>query len=327
MRHKTLDVKRNIISIPEIINFPNHHSIFPLPFYYSLFTTHNLQLQLLKYRKLPLSTRTFTLILREKEIMRSIWNGSISFGLVSIPIKMYSASEDRKLDLDMLDVHDNARIRYKRVNEETGKEVEWKDIVKGFKKDDTYIVLDKEDFEKANMKKSKTIDIEEFVEESQVSDLLYKSPYFLEPQKEGGKSYNLLRDALKKTEKLGVATFVMRQKEHLSLIGVYKNALVLHVIRFADEIRDPADLKLPSTKVSKKEVDMALSLIENYTTDFKLDKYKDVYNKQLMKIINNKASGKKTKTKKVDTTPTAATDLMAKLKASLEKKKKKTKAS
>ncbi|MDX1783431.1 MAG: Ku protein, partial [Aequorivita vladivostokensis] len=184
--------------------------------------------------------------------MRSIWNGSISFGLVSIPIKMYSASEDRKLDLDMLDVHDNARIRYKRVNEETGKEVEWKDIVKGFKKGDSYIVLDKEDFEKANMKKSKTIDIEEFVEESEISDLLYKSPYFLEPQKEGGKSYNLLRDALKKTKKLGVATFVMRQKEHLSLIGVYKNALVLHVIRFADEIRDPGELKLPSTKVSKK---------------------------------------------------------------------------
>lgn len=259
--------------------------------------------------------------------MRSIWNGSISFGLVSIPIKMYSASEDRKLDLDMLDVHDNARIRYKRVNEDTGKEVEWKDIVKGFKKDDTYVILDKDDFEKANMKKSKTIDIEEFVEEAEVNDLLFKSPYFLEPQKEGGKSYNLLRDALKKTEKLGVATFVMRQKEHLSLIGVYKNALVLHVIRFADEIRDPSDLKLPSTKVSKKEVDMALSLIENYTTTFKLDKYKDVYNKQLMKIINNKAAGKKTRTQKVDNTPTQADDLMAKLKASLEKKKKKSKAS
>ena len=259
--------------------------------------------------------------------MRSIWNGSISFGLVSIPIKMYSASEDRKLDLDMLDKHDNARIRYKRVNEDTGKEVEWKDIVKGFKKDDAYVILEKEDFEMANMKKSKTIDIEEFVEEAEVNDLLFKSPYFLEPQKEGGKSYNLLRDALKKTGKLGVATFVMRQKENLSLIGVYKDALVLHVIRFADELRDPADLKLPSTKVSKKEVDMALSLIENYTETFNLEKYKDVYNNQLMKIINNKSSGKKTKSQKIDTTPTQADDLMAKLKASLEKKKKKTKAS
>ena len=138
---------------------------------------------------------------------------------------------------------------------------------------------------------------------------------------------NLLRDALKKTEKLGVATFVMRQKEHLSLIGVYKNVLVLHVIRFADEIRDPGELKLPSTKVSKKEVDMALSLIENYSTAFKLEKYKDVYNKQLMKIINNKAAGKKSRSQKVDTTPTQAEDLMAKLKASLERKKEKSKAS
>ena len=117
--------------------------------------------------------------------MRSIWNGSISFGLVSIPIKMYSASEDRRLELDMLDVHDNARIRYKRVNEDTGKEVAWKDIVKGFKKEDSYMVLTKEDFEQANMKKSKTIDIEEFVEEAEVNDLLFKSPYFLEPQKDG----------------------------------------------------------------------------------------------------------------------------------------------
>ena len=254
--------------------------------------------------------------------MRSIWNGSISFGLVSIPIKMYSGSEDRKLDLDMLDVHDNARIRYKRVNEETGKEVEWKDIVKGFKQDDGYVVLAKEDFENANMKKSKTIDIEEFVEESEVADVLFKNPYFLEPQKEGGKSYNLLRDALKKTGKLGVATFVMRQKEHLSLIGVYKNALVLHVIRFADEIRDPSELKLPSTKVTKKEVDMALSLIEQYTTTFKLSKYKDVYNDQLMKIIKSKKAGKTLKTEKIDVKPTPAKDLMAQLKASLEKKKK-----
>ncbi|TRO64116.1 Ku protein [Christiangramia sabulilitoris] len=254
--------------------------------------------------------------------MRSIWNGSISFGLVSIPIKMYSGSEDRKLDLDMLDRRDNARIRYKRVNEDTGKEVEWKDIVKGFKKDEDYVVLEKEDFEQANMKKSKTIDIEEFIDEAEVADVLFKKPYFLEPQKEGGKSYNLLRDALKKTGKLGVATFVMRQKEHLSLIGVYKNALVLHVIRFVDEIRDPGDLKLPDTKISKKEVDMAVSLIEQYTSDFDFDKYKDVYNDQLMKIINSKATGKIAKPEKFESKPTPAKDLMAQLKASLEKKKK-----
>ncbi|WP_373055559.1 Ku protein [Zunongwangia sp. H14] len=254
--------------------------------------------------------------------MRSIWNGSISFGLVSIPVKLYSGSEERKLDLDMLDRHDHSRIRYKRVNESTGKEVQWKDIVKGFKKDEGYVVLEKEDFESANLKKSRTIDIEEFIDEEEVADVLFKKPYFLEPQKEGGKSYNLLRDALKKTEKLGVATFVMRQKEHLSLVGVYKDALVLHVIRFADEIRDPSDLKLPDTKVKKKEVDMAISLIEQYTSEFSFEKFKDVYNDQLIKIIESKSAGKTVQPEDFESKPTPAKDLMSQLKASLEKKKK-----
>ena len=257
-------------------------------------------------------------------MMRSIWNGTISFGLVSIPIKMYSGSEERTLDLDMLDKRDHARIRYKRVNEVTGEEVEWKDIVKGYKEDDSYIVLDKEDFDKANMKKSKTIDIEEFIDEEEVADVLFKKPYFLEPQKDGEKSYNLLKHALKDTGKLGVATFVMRAKENLSLIGVYKDALVLHVIRFADEIRDPAELKLPDTKVSKKEVDMAKSLIEQYTAKFDIERYKDIYNEQLLKIIKAKRGGKKTKVEKFESKPTPAKDLMAQLKASLDKKKKKT---
>ena len=254
--------------------------------------------------------------------MRSIWNGSVSFGLVSIPVKLYSGSEDRRLELDMLDRRDNARIRYKRVNEDTGKEVEWKDIVKGFKQEDSYVVLEKEDFEKANLKKSRTIDIEEFIDEAEVADVLFKKPYFLEPQKEGGKSYNLLRDALKSTGKLGVATFVMRQKEHLSLIGVYKNALVLHVIRFSDEIRNPSDLKLSKSTVKKKEVEMAISLIEQYSDKFDLKKYKDVYNDQLMKIINSKATGKTAKLEDFESKPTPAKDLMSKLKASLDKKKK-----
>jgi len=254
--------------------------------------------------------------------MRSIWNGSISFGLVSIPVKLYSASQERVLDFDMLDKHDNARIRFKRVNENTGEEVEWKDIIKGFKQDDRYIIMEKEDFEQANVKKSKTIDIEEFIEEKEVDELLFKKPYFLEPQKDGEKSYNLLREALKKSKKLGVATFVMRQKEHLSLIGVYKDALVLHEIRFADEIREPKDLKLPTTKVSKKEVDMALSLIKNYTGTFDINSYKDVYNDQLLKIIKSKEKGKKGKSEKFVSKPTPAKDLMAQLKASLEAKKK-----
>lgn len=234
---------------------------------------------------------------------------------------MYSASEERKLDLDMLDKHDHSRIRYKRVNENTGEEVEWGDIVKGFKKNEHYVILEKEDFEKANMKKSKTIDIEEFIEKEEVDEVVYKKPYFLEPQKESGKSYNLLRDALKKTGKVGVATFVMRQKENLCLIGVYRNAIVLNVIRFADEIRDPSELNLPEAKVKKKEVDMALSLIEQYTEEFDYEKYSDTYNDQLMKVIEAKSKGKKPKVEEVKSEPTEAKDLMKQLQASLEQKK------
>ncbi|MFC5625067.1 Ku protein [Algoriphagus winogradskyi] len=254
--------------------------------------------------------------------MKSIWNGTLGFGLVNIPIKMYSASEDRRIDLDMLDSKDHERIRYQRVNEKSGKEVEWKDIVKGYKMDDKYIILEDEDFEQANAKKSKVVEIEAFVNEVDVADMLFKKPYFLEPQKEGGKAYNLLREALKKTKKLGLATFVMRQKENLCLIGIYKDALVLHVIRFSDEIRSPTDLKISSSKVTKKEMDMAQSLIEQYSEKFDLSKYKDQYNEQLMKVIKAKSKGKKAVVKKFVPENTPSKDLMAQLKASLEKRKK-----
>lgn len=255
--------------------------------------------------------------------MRSLWNGSISFGLVNIPVKLYSATEDRVLSFDLLDSSDLSNIKYKRVNEKTGEEVEWKDIIKGYKLGEKYVTLSKEDFEKANMKKSKTIDIEEFVDEEEIADMLFKKPYYLEPAKGGEKSYALLQKALKKSKKVGIATFVMRQKEHLSVVGIYKNVIVLHVIRFADEIRDVEGLKVPSKRIPKKEMDMALNLIDQYSTDFKFEKYKDVYNSQLLKMIKAKSKGKSTKTVKLKSDPTPAKDLMAQLKASLEKKKSK----
>lgn len=254
--------------------------------------------------------------------MKSIWNGTLGFGLVNIPIKMYSASEDRGIDLDMLDSADHSRIRYQRVNEKTGKEVEWKNIVKGYKMDEKYIILEDEDFEQANAKKSKIVEIDAFVNEGEVADMLFKKPYFLEPQKGGGKAYNLLHTALKKTKKLGLATFVMRQKENLCLIGVYEDALVLHVIRFADEIRSPSELKISSSKTTKKEIEMAESLIKQYSEDFDLSKYKDQYNEQLIKVIKAKSKGKKSVVKKFEPENTPTKDLMAQLKASLEKRKK-----
>ncbi len=253
--------------------------------------------------------------------MRSIWNGAISFGLVSIPIQLFSASEEDRIDLNMLDRRDKSQIRYKRINEKTGKEVPWKNIVKGFKKDDHYVILEDKDFERANLKKSKTIAIQEFVKETEVADVLFKKPYFMKPQKEAGKSYQLLNEALKKTKKFGVATFVMRQKEHLCLIGTYQKTLVLYLIRFAHELRSPKELKIPKEKVSEKELNMAVSLIKEYTTKFDFKQYKDVYNEQLMDIINKKDKGEKIKSEDFVDQPTESSDLLSKLKASLEKKK------
>src|SRR5580704_9376669 len=190
--------------------------------------------------------------------MRSIWTGAIGFGLVNIPIKMYSATQDSNLDLDMLDKKDHAHIRFKRVNENTGKEVPWENIVKGYKLDDRYIVLTDEDFEKASPEKSKIITIEEFVDEHEIDGMYYETPYYLEPEKSGVKAYALLRDALQKTGKVGFGSFVMRNKESLCLIKPIDDLLLLSKIRFAAEIAKPEDLNIPKGNSKPAEMKMAI---------------------------------------------------------------------
>ena len=170
--------------------------------------------------------------------MRAIWSGAIGFGLVNIPVKMYSATEDSGISLDMLDKHDNARIRYKRVNEETGEEVAWGDIVKGYKVGSKYVVLDPEDFEAASPKKSQVIGIEEFVEETAIDSTFYEAPYYLGPDKGGERPYALLREALSDTGKVAIGTYVMRGKEHLCMLKPEGDVIVLNRLRFAEEIRD-----------------------------------------------------------------------------------------
>ena len=150
--------------------------------------------------------------------MRSIWTGAIGFGLVNIPVKIYSATQESVLDLDMLDKKDLSNIRFKRVNENTGKEVAWGDIVKGYKIDDRYVVLTDEDFEKAAPEKSKIIEIAEFIDEKEVDGIYYETPYYLEPEKSGSKAYVLLRDALHKTGKVAFGSFVLRNKESLVVL-------------------------------------------------------------------------------------------------------------
>jgi DNA end-binding protein Ku len=254
--------------------------------------------------------------------MKAIWTGSIGFGLVNIPIKMYSAVESSTLDLDMLDKKDHSNIRFKRVNENTGKEVAWENIVRGYLVNEKYVVLDKTDFEKAAPEKTKHIEIRQFVEETEIDSTYFEAPYFLEPQKTGARAYALLRDALKKTGKAGVGLFVMHNREHVCIIKSQANVIVLNRIRFAQEIRSPKDLDIPATKPKPDELKMAVNLINQLTSPFDVKKYKDDYSEKLLKIIKAKSKGKSVPFKPMKVVHSKTEDLMEQLKASLTTKKK-----
>ncbi|CAN5187529.1 Ku protein [soil metagenome] len=256
--------------------------------------------------------------------MRPIWTGAIGFGLVNIPVKIYSATQSSNLSFDMLDKKDHERIRYMRINEKNGKEVPWGNIVKGYKLESDYVVLDEKDFEAASAVKTKTIEITDFVQEEEISSLYYETPYYLEPDKSGTRPYELLRQALVKTKKVGVANFVMRTKESLAILRPDKDVIVLNRIRFEEEIRDRDELVLPkNTEVKPAELKMAISLIDQLTAKFDISKYKDTYNAELLKMIEAKAKGKKIKVPEMKVVHSKTQDLMEQLKASLEVKSKK----
>lgn len=249
--------------------------------------------------------------------MRAIWSGTIGFGLVNIPVKLYSAVQDSRLDLDMLDRRDHAHIKFHRVNEGTGKEVPWDKIVKGYLYNDEYIILEDEDFQAASPEKTKMITIESFVEETEIDDIYFETPYFIEPEKSGAKAYALLLKTLEHTGKAGIGRFVLRTSEHVVVIRPRDNYLLLHQLRFQQEIRSAEELTLPGAKIQKKELDMAVKLVESYTTDFDISQFKDEYHAELLKIIKQKASGKKRTVKKMKVVHTKSTDLFSQLKASL----------
>lgn len=255
--------------------------------------------------------------------MRAIWSGSIGFGLVNIPIKLYSAIETNKLDFDMLDKADHENIKYKRVNEKTGKEVPWSNIVKGYLYNDKYVIVESEDFEKASPEKTQHIDIVQFVLEDDIDSVYFETPYFIEAQKSGVRAYKLLFDALKKTGKAGVGSFVMRDKEHVCIIKVYEDVLVLNRIRYDAEIRETEEIKTDGKASKPAEIKMAINLIEQLTEDFDPTLFKDEYTDKLLKIIKAKAKGKKTAVKPMKVVHNKAADLMEQLKASLAADKKK----
>jgi DNA end-binding protein Ku len=254
--------------------------------------------------------------------MRSIWKGAISFGLVNIPIKLYSATQQSSLNLELVDSRDLGKIRYLRINENNGREVEWANIAKAYKYESKYILIEDSDFEKAAPEKSKIIEVNNFVNETDIDTIYYENSYYVEPEKSGSKAYALLREALKKSGKVGVAQFVMRTAATLSVLKPKGDVLVLSKIRFAEEIRDFDDLNLPmKTEVKAPELKIAMTLIDQYTSEFDIDKFKDEYSATLKKVIEDKATGKKGKIKKYRISPQRSQDLMEQLKASLKKKK------
>lgn len=255
--------------------------------------------------------------------MRPIWTGAIGFGLVNIPVKLFSATQRSELDFDMLDKKDKSNIKYTRVNEKSGKEVDWKNIVKGYMLNDKYVLLDDKDFVSASAEKTKTIHISDFVKEEEIDSIYFEMPYYLEPDKSGTRAYALLREALAKTGKVGIATFVMRNKEALAILRVKDDVIVLNRIRFEEEIRDPSELKLPKKATIKPaELKMAISLIDQLSGKFDVSQYKDTYTEQLLKIIKAKAKGTSIKAPHMKVVHSKTTDLMSQLKASLGKRKK-----
>jgi DNA end-binding protein Ku len=220
-----------------------------------------------------------------------MWNGSISFGLVTIPVALYPATRREELSFKLLRKSDQSPVNYKRVAQADGKEVPWEDIVKGYEYEKgKFVVLKDEDFKRVDLEAAaQTIDIMDFVEVEEINPMYFQKPYFLEPTKGGEKAYALLREALRDSGKLGIAKVVIRTREHLAGVKAQGDAIILEIMHFGDELVDAEDLKVPKGAHARpREVDMAKKLIDGMTTKWNPEKYKDEYKTQLMAMIEKK---------------------------------------
>ncbi|MBN9225845.1 MULTISPECIES: Ku protein [Legionella] len=263
---------------------------------------------------------------------RSFWKGEISFGLVSIPVSLYSIEEQNDLKFHLLDKKTKSRVHYQRVSEKTGKEVPWEHIVKGFEfEKDRYIVVDEKKFEKASPDLFKAINIEEFVDFQEIDSLYLIKPYYLIPESKNKKAYVLLRESLKKTNKAGVAKVIIRTKESICLILPHQDALLLYLIHFKDEIREETEMDLPKEdfknyKISASEIKMAVTLINEMTTKWQPEKYHNEYRDTLKKWLDQQIA-KQPVIKEEDAAEIAeessadVADFITLLKESMKKKK------
>lgn len=226
---------------------------------------------------------------------RAIWQGHISFGLINIPVSLFSGENKSELHFHMVDSRNNARVRYERINEETGEEVPWNAVVKGYEySDHNLVLLKEEDFKRADIKASQTIDIEDFIDEKSLDSLYFEKPYILVPGKKAEKSYVLLRETLKQTGKAGIAKVVIRTRQYVAALMPRGNALYLNLLRYYQELKQPTEYDLPAGglekyRISGREMDMAKKFVASLTVKWNPQKYKDKYRDSLLKWIKQKA--------------------------------------
>ena len=252
---------------------------------------------------------------------RALWKGSISFGLVNIPIELHTAVRDHRPRFRMLHAKDKSPVRFQRVCVRDGHPVAWEDLVKGYEYDKGhFVILTKDDFEAAALDKTRTVDIIDFVEAEAIDDRFFETPYYLVPAQGGERAYALLREAIRESGRVGIAKFILREVQHLAAIEVIEQALVLTVMRFADELVDVSTFELPGNVGTRKpELDMAKALVNSHAAEWNPSKYTDEYRENLMRIIKGKVKGKDVKLEPTrEPREAQVVDLKERLRRSLE---------
>jgi DNA end-binding protein Ku len=252
-----------------------------------------------------------------------MWKGSLAFGLVNIPIELYTATRDHRPKFRLLHAKDEAPVRYERVCQSEGKPVGWEDLVKGYEfEKGQFVVITKDDFKTAALEKTKTIDILDFVDPAEIDERYFETPYYLQPAKGADRAYALLREAIRESGQIGIAKVILRDAQHLAAVEAIGDALVLTMMRFADELADLSDFRFPKAEgIRPAEMKMARQLIDNLSAKWNPEKYTDEYRDNLMRVIQAKLKGRKPKLQERETPQSAdVVDLMARLRASLEGK-------
>jgi DNA end-binding protein Ku len=254
---------------------------------------------------------------------RAMWKGSLAFGLVNIPIELFTATRDHRPKFRLLHAKDEAPVRYERVCQSEGKPVGWEDLVKGYEYEKgQFVVITKDDFKTAALEKTKTIDILDFVDPAEVDERYFETPYYLQPGKGADRAYALLREAIRDSGRIGIAKVILRDAQHLAAVEAIGDAMVLTMMRFADELANLNEFRFPKAEgIRPAEMNMARQLIDSLSAKWNPEKYTDEYRDNLMKVIQAKLKGRKPRLEERETPQSAdVVDLMARLRASLEAK-------